>query len=156
MFTFSFQLIHRDIEFPARICRQRGQSEFGRKLCRRMLWLSQNLSFSMPVRLIVRLTFQRSRAGQMHGHHQRLSGHWWFGCEYLRNGKHLWHTARWLPVCCQHFAFQHSPTKTYFAAFFSQGEPNRRYNYIKYSDGRIAGNSTKAVCHGRLRVEYWY
>lgn len=38
--------------------------------------------------------------------------------------------------------------------FFSrQGEPNRRYNYIKYSDGRIAGNS-KSVCHGRLRVKY--
>lgn len=34
-----------------------------------------------------------------------------------------------------------------------QGEANRRYNYIKYSDGRIAGNA-RAVCHGRLRVKY--
>ncbi|XP_031617015.1 uncharacterized protein LOC116336929 [Contarinia nasturtii] len=34
------------------------------------------------------------------------------------------------------------------------GESNRRYNYIKYSDGRTAGNS-KAICHGRLRAESW-
>lgn len=42
-----------------------------------------------------------------------------------------------------------------FFCFIShvQGEPNRRYNYIKYSDGRIAGNS-KSICHGRLRVKY--
>lgn len=55
----------------------------------------------------------------------------------------------------------HMKIRTNFMALFcihsthvhTQGEPNRRYNYIKYSDGRIAGNP-KSICHGRLRVKY--
>lgn len=50
-----------------------------------------------------------------------------------------------------------NPFVVFTNAIFMQGEPNRRYNYIKYSDGRIAGNTnSNTVCHGRLRVKYWH
>lgn len=76
--------------------------------------------------------------------------------------KHHTHHATYLnDVFRSHNNEIHMKIHTNFMALFcpypfhtcAQGEPNRRYNYIKYSDGRIAGNP-KSICHGRLRVKY--